>query len=587
MTAGDSAVRPAGAQELRLPESRASSESLDIGVCVVSDSSSSTLNGDKTIAQPSKTRQHLFLVAGALSLLGLVLSSGFAFLVAESEDGMDSEGGPGFGDGDRRLDGMAARDESLACRTAQEGEPCHAAVTWAMQDGVLSNPEWYEPLDADSTFEEFQSLFHHGRHEAGCPLPCMSGTSSSQIQASELPAEASTLDLHALSEPISRRRRWKDMTACRRRHSWEGNADLPKGWRCTGKKVEPAPDLPPPAPVPNHPYVNHYNGSNPLEIVADPQRSNNYFLILGDWGRHDAPGPCQMEVAKKLKSYVSKQKDQGKTLLAVGLAGDNFYWTGATPTSWDKQWEPAYETRNPKSVLHKTPWIACLGNHDYGDNDPYAFCPHHNPRGEIDGQAYSSHQLNRDRNPTRPEGTEHYWFPDYNFHYEIPQASLEFISLDTNHANVVNNLGPNSEGFREAFQKCHGRAHVAAFMKRVSEAGTKLLRERARNGTASTTVILQHYPGSCQKDVFEAAAREVGRTTKVLCAYGHVHDQKCEGWEHGTCNMVMTGGGGGCCGNHRAGFTAVHLTEDGGFTTELESGEVSLSASHCHMYRRV
>lgn len=294
-----------------------------------------------------------------------------------------------------------------------------------------------------------------------------------------------------------------------------------------------------------------------------------------------------MEVARKLKSYVSKQKNQGKTLLAVGLAGDNFYWTGATPTSWDRQWEPAYETRDPKSVLHKIPWIATLGNHDYGDNDPYAFCPHHNPRGTIDGQAYSSHQLNRDRNPTRPEGTEHYWFPDYNFHYEIPEASLEFISLDTNHANVVNNLGPNSEGFREAFQKCHGREHVEAFMNRVRRAGTKLLRERARKGNASTTIILQHYPGGCQKDVFEAAARRVGRTTRVLCAYGHVHDQKCEGSEHGTCNMVMTGGGGGCCGNHRAGFTAVHLTEDGGFTTDLDSSEVSLSASHCHMYRRV
>jgi len=317
-------------------------------------------------------------------------------------------------------------------------------------------------------------------------------------------------------------------------------------------------------------------------------RSKNYFLLLGDWGRHDAPGPCQMEVARKLKTYVSRQKSDGKTVLAVGLAGDNFYWTGATPTSWDRQWEPAYETRNPSSVLlHKIPWIATLGNHDYGDNDPYAFCSRHSPRGEIDGQAYSSHQLNRDRNPTRPEGTDHYWFPDYNFHYEIPEASLEFISLDTNYANVVNNLGPDSEGFREAFRKCHGREHVAAFMRKVGEAGTRLLRERARNGTANTTVTLQHYPGSCQKDVFEAIAREAGRITRVLCAYGHVHDQKCEGWEEGTCNMVLTGGGGGCCGNHRAGFTAVHLTEDGGFITDLESDDVSLPASRCHMYRRI
>jgi len=548
-------------------------------------------NSDHARTSLSKTRKRIVAITVVLAFIALVLSTGFAFLVADGAEGKVEAERQGS---ERRLSVAPERsrlddnnsESAFACRTVHEGELCHAAVTWAMQDGVLSNPDWYEPLDASSTFEEFQALLHQGRHEAGCPAPCESA-SSSQAKVLELPPPVPVLEYHTMQEPISRRRRWKDMTSCRRRHPWYGSHDLPTGWRCTGKRVETAPNHRSLAALPDQPYLSHYNGSNPLQIAADPKRSKNYFLLLGDWGRHDSPGPCQMEVARKLKMYVSKQKASGKTLLAVGLAGDNFYWTGATPGSWDRQWEPAYETRNPNSVLHKIPWIATLGNHDYGDNDPYAFCPHHSPRGEIGSQAYSSHQLNRDRNPTRPEGTEHYWFPDYNFHYEIPEASLEFISLDTNYANVVNNLGPDSEGFREAFRKCYGREHVAAFMKRVSEAGVRLLRERARNGTANTTVILQHYPGSCQKDVFETTAREAGRTTRVLCAYGHVHDQKCEGWEHGSCNMVLTGGGGGCCGNHRAGFTAVHLTEDGGFTTDLESDDVSLPASRCHMYRRM
>eukprot|EP00931_Biecheleriopsis_adriatica_P053086 TRINITY_DN3100_c0_g1_i1.p1 TRINITY_DN3100_c0_g1~~TRINITY_DN3100_c0_g1_i1.p1 ORF type:complete len:623 (-),score=92.88 TRINITY_DN3100_c0_g1_i1:341-2209(-) len=527
-----------------------------------------------------------------VTFVALVISIGIALLVAEEADRetsledmmqpLDSEAQRNVAQQRRLEDAASESGVPLVCHTAQEGEPCHAAVTWAMQDGVLSNPEWYEPLEADSTFEAFQALLHDGRHEANCSRPCKPGSTS---QAFKLPSRAQ-LQPRVSGEWIARRRRWKDMNSCRRRHPWDGSFDLPRGWRCTGKVVEPAPELPPPAGVPNAPYINHYNGSNPLGIVADARRSQNYFVLLGDWGRHDAPGPCQMAVADKLKAYVAKQKELEKTLLAVGLVGDNFYWTGATPEAWDRQWEPAYETRNPNSILHKIPWIATLGNHDYGDNDPYAFCPHHNPRGTIDGQAYSSHQLNRDRNPTRPEGTEHYWFPDYNFHYEIPEASLEFISLDTNYNNVVCNLGPDSNGFREAFGKCYGRPHVEAFMRGVSEAGKELLRERARNGTANTTVILQHYPGACQKDIFEAAL--AGRQTKVLCAYGHVHDQKCEGNDSsGNCNMVLTGGGGGCCGNHRAGFTAVHLTDDGGFVTDLRSPDVSLPADNCHMYRRI
>ena len=40
-------------------------------------------------------------------------------------------------------------------------------------------------------------------------------------------------------------------------------------------------------------------GDNPLNITVDPKRSNNYFLILGDWGspNFDGSGSCQKEVA--------------------------------------------------------------------------------------------------------------------------------------------------------------------------------------------------------------------------------------------------------------------------------------------------
>merc|ERR1712061_329562 len=57
------------------------------------------------------------------------------------------------------------------CRTAQPGEQCHTAVTWAMEHGITLHPEFYGNLTSGSTFEEFQRLLHlEGREN--CTWPC-------------------------------------------------------------------------------------------------------------------------------------------------------------------------------------------------------------------------------------------------------------------------------------------------------------------------------------------------------------------------------------------------------------------------------
>ena len=66
--------------------------------------------------------------------------------------------------------------------------------------------------------------------------------------------------------------------------------------------------------------------------------------------------------------------------------------------------------------------------------------------------------------------------------------------------------------------------------------------------------------------------------------YGHTHNQQCDGTDsHGQCNEVLTGGGGGCCAPevNLAGFTAVHLTEDGGYTLDVESEAVRMHGGQC------
>jgi hypothetical protein len=89
----------------------------------------------------------------------------------------------------------------------------------------------------------------------------------------------------------------------------------------------------------------------------------------------------------------------------------------------------------------------------------------------------------------------------------------------------------------------------------------------------------------CQRDVFEEAlpADRKGKV-RVLCAYGHMHTQRCDGTDaSGNCDTVMTGGGGGCCGPqiNLGGFTSVALDDEGGFVTDVSSDDVRMQSGGC------
>ena len=57
------------------------------------------------------------------------------------------------------------------CFTAEDGDACHSAVTWAMTFGIQSNPEWYDGLSASSTFAEFQCSLVAMWSNSDCSLP--------------------------------------------------------------------------------------------------------------------------------------------------------------------------------------------------------------------------------------------------------------------------------------------------------------------------------------------------------------------------------------------------------------------------------
>lgn len=275
-----------------------------------------------------------------------------------------------------------------------------------------------------------------------------------------------------------------------------------------------------------------------------------------------------------MNNYVEKYNKQGKKCLFVGALGDNFYSRGLKDDNhWANQWSIVYGTNDPNRALHGIPWLAVMGNHDLGEDDKECAC------GGV------CKQFN---NGGRPAGTEKFWMPDYYWHYYIGgSAKLEVIGLDTN-AVDGGGLGGDgcSGGAKATCEHCGGQSNIQNFLNQKMQEGESYMETRAGITNATTAVILQHYDsaahlgnvGSYLKKRFES--HNSGKT-KVLAAYGHTHDQVCEGDRTHGCDVVLTGGGGGWRGGGYFGFTAVHLTDDGGFETVLETNEVRISQKSC------
>jgi hypothetical protein len=325
---------------------------------------------------------------------------------------------------------------------------------------------------------------------------------------------------------------------------------------------------PPPAPGPPP------TPSGGPGISAKPKRSDNFFLIIGDWGHHlGGPASCQQKVANMMQAYVAKQQRAGKKCLFVGSLGDNFYYTGLkNEGSWKSVWSDVYGVNDPGSALHDVPWLSVMGNHDLGNDGASCAC------GSGCNQFNGGH---------RPSGTDKFWMPDYNWNVFIPGVDLEVIGIDTNSLDA-HGLGGDGchNGAKQVCQQCG--SHYESFLHGKMHEGFDLIDKQARSTQAKTALILQHYDDYTHyhgtpitryvKERFEKAN---GHKAKVISAYGHRHEQRCQMGNSGKCDMILSGGGGGYQGGAYYGFVAVHLTDDGGFTTLIDSSEVRFSQHSC------
>lgn len=82
---------------------------------------------------------------------------------------------------------VSAVRHKVSCHTAAAGEVCYDAVTWAMEQGIHSHPEWYPTLSASSSFEAFQRALHQ-KGGAECPEPCASAPDAPSGGVGAVPA---------------------------------------------------------------------------------------------------------------------------------------------------------------------------------------------------------------------------------------------------------------------------------------------------------------------------------------------------------------------------------------------------------------
>merc|ERR1712151_330697 len=123
---------------------------------------------------------------------------------------------------------------------------------------------------------------------------------------------------------------------------------------------------------------------------------------------------------------------------------------------------------------------------------------------------------------------------------------------------------------------------VKQYLRSTYEQGLALVKERARKTTASTVLIIQHYPKYTNiPQELVAAFKENNKKATVISAFGHVHDQNCEEGPETQCVHILSGGGGGYGPAGLFGFVAVHLDGLGGYSTKIRDPDVTVHPNQC------
>jgi hypothetical protein len=342
------------------------------------------------------------------------------------------------------------------------------------------------------------------------------------------------------------------------------------------------------------PYVLNYpKGNNYLNIHVDPNPANNFFIVMGDWGG-TAVGhkDAQYAVADMLKRYLDDNSHLN--LLFLATLGDNFYYTGQNGKLWDIDWHKVYDPR-----LLAVPWLAVMGNHDWGKNDAWCLCPEGNPHAkEINGTKYYCNLLNEDKGRPRPSYTKNFHLPDFCHNYRIDELEFELLAISADYIDAPKGIGgsgiePGHGGYQTNKNCEKAGINLVDKLQAIFEAGLNMLYDRAKNSTNKNILITDHYHIHKVPKVGVPACEEfrnlflkhspIASKQTVICAGGHIHTTGCIKMQGKCCVNILAGGGGGCCSkkpeDKHNGFYVIRFDKNKNMYTEQITYPYHTSAS--------
>eukprot|EP01084_Bolivina_argentea_P013756 25784_1 len=208
------------------------------------------------------------------------------------------------------------------------------------------------------------------------------------------------------------------------------------------------------------------------------------------------------------------------------------------------------------------PWLAVMGNHDWGNADDSAICAWGVSNPYIDNKThipYAANQLNKDKKGCNPHN---YYMPDFGYYYTINELNFEMIFMEETATICPNDMG------NQDYKYCTGgssneKTTGCNYLGKMKQATEDMMHKRANKSTATNFILNQHYPqqGERLRNAFNSHRSE---SDYVWSIYGHGHVQECNNWHGSICNMIKTGGGGGCCqgDNTLRGFYVIGFNEN-------------------------
>ncbi len=156
---------------------------------------------------------------------------------------------------------------------------------------------------------------------------------------------------------------------------------------------------------------------------AQPADKPLHFLVLGDWG---SGRPQQKGIADAMARYAQTHASTDPVQW-VTLVGDNFYETGVSGVD-DPQWKLKFEDVYDAKRL-AVPFIAALGNHDWGQNPAAEIAyagAHPGTRWQMDGFYF---KRTYGQNPAAPLADFFYIDTDlWNYHLDrLADAQMAWL----------------------------------------------------------------------------------------------------------------------------------------------------------------